>query len=342
MERGYRTEFVLMRAEGELLSEVPTGATIVDLKASRFRHGFLPLVRYLQTERPCGIVAAMWPLTGMAALAARLAGLSSSLVLGEHVNLTQEKTLGNLSDLVHRRLGRFIYGRRSEVVAVSKGVRDDLADRIGMERNKVKVIYNPVASQLGKYPADVAIVNRWKSGRRAIIAIGSFKTQKDYPNLLQSLHRLQETRDARLLILGEGSLRGELEHLVSSLGLQDSVLMPGFVPDPYPYLAHADLFVLSSAWEGLPGVLIEALVAGVPVVSTDCPSGPAEILENGTYGRLVPVGDSEALAAAMAEALDVQHDRDMLRRRGNEFSVERAADQYLALLDPDGKMLACT
>jgi glycosyltransferase involved in cell wall biosynthesis len=115
-------------------------------------------------------------------------------------------------------------------------------------------------------------------------------------------------------------------------------MMPGFVADPYPYLEKADVFVLSSAWEGLGNVIIEALLCGTPVVSTDCPSGPAEILENGRYGRLVPVGDPDALASAIAEALRSPVDRGLLRRRGAEFSVERAADQYLALLDPGGKL----
>jgi glycosyltransferase involved in cell wall biosynthesis len=172
------------------------------------------------------------------------------------------------------------------------------------------------------------------------VAIGSLKSQKDYPTLLKAFVLLRDRRPARLLILGEGPERPALERLIGELGLVDRVRLAGYVADPYPYLEMADLFVLSSAWEGLGNVIIEALVCGTPVVATDCRSGPAEILENGRYGRLVPVSDPESLAAAMAASLTETPDRDVLRARGAEFSVERAADQYLELLDPGGRLLA--
>ncbi len=340
MERGIRIDFVLLRAEGELLADVPAGASVIDLDAKRFRNAFWPLVRYLRREQPAAVLAAMWPLTGLAALAKLVARSDCRLVVSEHSNLSHDLEMLGASDFVHRHFGGAIYKRADGVVAVSQGVKDDLVSRTGLPADAVCVIYNTVRKLSANLLPDPEILQFMESGTEVVVAVGALKEAKDYPTLLRAFARLRQTRDARLLMLGEGGLRGELEELVASLGLQDSVLMPGFVPDPYPYLARADLFVLSSAWEGLGNVIIEALVAGVPVVSTDCPSGPSEILENGKYGRLVPVGNPDALATAMAEALDKPHDRDMLRRRGNEFSVERAADQYLALLDPGGRILA--
>jgi len=165
--------------------------------------------------------------------------------------------------------------------------------------------------------------------------VGGLKREKDFPLLLHAFSRLRNKVDARLLILGEGDERSALEALIRELGLQEPVFLPGFVPDTVPFHAHADLFVLSSSNEGFGNVIVEALEQGTPVVSTDCLSGPAEILEGGRYGTLVPVGDVEALAKAMEDALTHPHDTEALKRRAQDFDVGRIADQYLDLLLPD-------
>jgi len=278
----------------------------------------------------------MWPLTGLAALATTVSGIDCRMVVSEHTTLSGAPYYRGWSRRLHRMFGKRIYGLCDGVVCVSEGMRQDLIAATGLREARASVIYNPVRTPASK-PAscEQALLAWWNGADAKLIAVGSLKPAKDYPSLLRAFASLRQERDARLLILGEGGLRGELEALAASLGIEDSVMMPGFVRDPYPYLAEADLFVLSSAWEGLGNVIIEALACGTPVVSTDCPSGPAEILENGKYGRLVPLGNPEALATAISEALAASHDREALCRRGAEFSVERAADQYLALLDPD-------
>jgi glycosyltransferase involved in cell wall biosynthesis len=156
--------------------------------------------------------------------------------------------------------------------------------------------------------------------------------QKDFPTLLKAFARVRAVRPARLLILGEGKERTELEVLARELGVASDVALPGFVPNPFPHMMRASVFVLSSAWEGLPGVLIEAMACGCPVVSTDCPSGPAEILDGGVYGPLVPVGDDAALAKAILSVLETPPDPERLRARAALFSTDHAADQYLELL----------
>jgi glycosyltransferase involved in cell wall biosynthesis len=333
-ERGHEVSFLLMQAEGALLGELPKGGEVVDLGISRFRYAPRRLAGALKGRRPDAVIASLWPLTGLAVLARALGGSNCRLVLVEHSNLSRSAAVRGLGDLVNRRLGAFIYGAADAVVAVSQGVKDDLVARTGLKADHVRVIHNPVRTPDPAARADPALLTWWKDARASLIAVGSLKPAKDYPTLLRAFEQLARRRNARILILGEGPARPQLERLVAELGLQERVRLPGAVSDPYPYLTEADLFVLSSAWEGFGNVIVEALAAGTPVVSTDCPSGPAEILENGRYGRLTPVGDVLALARAMDAALETPVDRDMLKARGAEFSVEHAADQYLALLGP--------
>lgn len=172
-----------------------------------------------------------------------------------------------------------------------------------------------------------------------MLAVGSFKTQKNFPLLIRAFAQLPQSLKAKLIILGEGVLRPELEMLIQELGLQERVALPGFALDPSCWYRSADLFVLSSNWEGFGNVIVEALECGMPVVSTDCPSGPAEILANGRYGQLVPVGDATALAAAIQASLLEAHDHEALRRRAQDFAVPKIAEQYLAYFRSKGAQI---
>jgi glycosyltransferase involved in cell wall biosynthesis len=231
---------------------------------------------------------------------------------------------------------RLGYSLADAVVAVSFGVRDDLTELSGLPASRYCVVHNPVPPpEPDPDAADEALLRWWGDGGCArIIAIGSLKPAKDYPTLLRAFAVASRKQAVRLLIVGEGPLRGEIEALIELLGLSDRVRLPGHVPNPYVWLNHADQFVLSSAWEGFGNVIVEAMHCGVPVVSTDCRSGPREILDDGKYGRLVPVGDVDALARAMLDSLTEYHDPAMLRARAHQFSVAQAADDYLALLLP--------
>ena len=166
----------------------------------------------------------------------------------------------------------------------------------------------------------------WTGPHRKVLAVGTLKTIKDYATLLNAFARLRQRVDARLLILGEGECRVDLETQARQLGIASGVFMPGFVKDPSPYYQQADLHVLSSTGEGLGNVIVEALAAGTPVVSTDCLSGPREILSDGQFGRLVPVGDTVALARAMDDSLATLPDPAVLKARAQYFSIEKAAD----------------
>lgn len=337
LARGHAVEIVLMRAEGELLPLAPDGAGLVDLKAPRLRGALLPLARHLRQTRPDALLAAMWPLTSLAVWARDLARVPTRVVVSDH-NDFRLAPPGNSAQgrFKMRRTMRWSYPRADGIVAVSAGVAQSVAALANLPPERVSVIHNPIVPpSADALAAAASAAPAWADhDGPKVIAIGTFKEQKNHALLLTAFARVRQQADARLLILGEGRLRGDLEALRRRLGLDGAVDMPGFVPDPYPYLARADLFVLSSAWEGFGNVIVEALACGTPVVSTDCPSGPREILADGRHGKLVPVGDADALAQAILAALAADHDRPALIRRAQDFSLERAADAYLKLLLP--------
>jgi glycosyltransferase involved in cell wall biosynthesis len=198
----------------------------------------------------------------------------------------------------------------------------------------VTTIYNPVVTDELLEKAREPLDHPWfvEDAPPVILGVGRLEPQKDFETLIRAFHRVQSEREPRLVILGKGSERAKLERLVQSLGMDNSVQMPGFVDNPFQYMARADVFALSSRFEGLPGVLIQAMATGCPVVSTDCPSGPREILEDGRWGALVPVEDEEALAVAILGTIDSPHCLDELRERAQAFSASQAVDQYLDVL----------
>jgi glycosyltransferase involved in cell wall biosynthesis len=333
--QGIKVDFALMRRRGDLLGLLPDGIGIVDLGADRIRGVILPFARYLRKARPDIVIAAMWPLTSAAVLSWRLAGKPGRLYLSDHIQLSiscvQEL---KISPWYLRAVMRLTYPSANGLIAVSEGVKQDMCRLGGFADSQVRVIYNPAAIGVSPQPEPESVRKKlWGTGfDHHILSVGSLKAQKDHATLIRAFAILPASLNAKLTILGEDDLRPELEALVQQLGLQDRVAMPGFVIDTYPWYRTADLFVLSSRWEGFGNVIVEALECGVPVVSTDCPSGPAEILENGRIGRLVPIQDSAALAASIAESLRNPVDRELLMRRARDFSVSTIADQYLDYL----------
>ena len=335
--RGIAVDIVLMRCKGVFLKQVPQTLRLVDLKAPRVRQVPLAFRRYLRAERPDAVIANMWPLTTACIIARALAGSKARILACEHASLSKMyRDWGWLHGFLLRRSLAALYPFADVRAAVSSGVADDLAAITGIDRSRFDVVYNPIAVGPPTSDEAAAVGCAWQgwTGKR-IITVGALKDEKNQALLFHAFARLLETVDARLMLLGEGPLRGELEALSRKLGVADKIVMPGFVTDPAPFYRTADLFVLSSDYEGFGNVIVEALACGLPAVSTDCPSGPAEILEKGRWGRLTPVGDALALADAMAESLAAEHDREALRRRAADFSPALAAKQYLQLLFPE-------
>jgi len=220
-------------------------------------------------------------------------------------------------------------------VTVSDSVGRELADGLGLAPESVETIYNPVVDDTLAARASEAPEHPWfeEGEPPVVLGVGRLTEQKDFATLIRAFALLRRKRDARLLLLGEGRLRAELEQEARILGVSEHVHLPGFVDNPFSYMARAAVTALSSGYEGLPGVLIQAMACGCPVVSTDCPGGSREILGSGRYGRLVAVGDPEALAAALEATLEAPPARAGLRRRAAEFSFDRSVDRYLSLID---------
>ena len=302
-DRGFRTDIVLASAEGPLLKQVPRAVRVIDLKASRVLRSFGPLTAYLRREQPVALLSALNHANLVAMAAARTSGVRTRTVISIHCTFAKVPWLSIRGKAVPWLLGRF--NRWADViVAVSEGVADDVVSKAGIPRHRVTVIYNPVLTPALAQAASEPPSHPWfmDMTRPIVLGAGRLTAQKNF-RLLIDAFALVADKDARLVILGEGPERAALEAHVRQHGLEERVALPGFLDNPYACMARARVFALSSDFEGLPTVLIESLFVGTRVVSTDCESGPREILRDGALGQLVPVGDAPALAGAIARAL---------------------------------------
>lgn len=333
--RGYRLTLVLGRAEGEFIKQLPPGVRVVDLSkhwrlpslAGLALNCFFGLIVYIRRERPTVLMSSLSRANIVATLAARIAGTGTRVVLRE------ANTFHNV-DRFTLFLIKKVYPMADTVVSVSNGIAGDLHTLEKLPRDKVRVIYNPVDIEKVRKLAMQGLDHAWFAPHSppVILGIGRLAPQKDFGLLIRAFTQLRQTRDARLLILGEGAERASLEALVDKLGVAEHVSMPGYVDNPYAYIRRAAVVAVSSRWEGMINVIIEAIAVGTPVVSTDCHSGPAEILDNGRIGKLVQVGDADALCRAMISMLDRPDDAASLRSRAAEFSTHKILPQYAKVL----------
>jgi glycosyltransferase involved in cell wall biosynthesis len=291
-------DLVAARPVGELRASVPANVRVVDLNASRMATAVPSLVQYLRYERPAGMVSMLTHTNIAAIVAAHLARTRTSVVVTEHLPPLRR----NLGERMGTRLIRPLY-ERAEIVAVSAGVRRDLSDATGIPAGRIHVIYNPVDVQSVRERAAEPAADLAPPDVPMLLSVGRLTDQKDHVTLVRAFALVRRQRRCTLVILGEGEGRAAVEAEARRLGVADDVTLPGFIPNPYPHFRRAAAFVLSSRWEGLPTALIEALLLGVPAVSTDCEAGPREILADGRYGALVPVGDARGLAAAILSTL---------------------------------------
>ena len=334
VEQGLSVDLVLVRKEGDFLSLVPPEVRVVNLEGKRLISSVPALVRYLKENKPVAMLSAMQDINLVALWSRRLAGVSTRVVVSVHNTVSQESQ--NSTQLKRRiapYLARKFYPWADGIVTVSQGSADDLM-HLGLSSERIQVIYNPVVTPELFEKAKELIEHPWfePGSPPVILGVGRLEKQKDFPTLIRAFAQVKQQRPARLMILGEGKDRPELEALVQELGLDHDVALPGFVANPFAYMASSAIFVLSSLYEGLPTVLIEAIAVGTRVVSTDCPSGPAEILENGRYGKLVGVGDIKGMAEAIVSTLENPPDSESLQRKAAEFSLEKAVAEYRQVL----------
>jgi glycosyltransferase involved in cell wall biosynthesis len=332
-KEGHPTDLVLGSAWGPFLDEVSDQVRIVDLGARRVAKCLPALTAYLRRVQPEAMLSALGHANVTALLARRLSGGSTRLVVSERASFVGGvQNARTLKSRLVRLAMRLTYREADAVIAVAEAMVPELVDRLGLDPAKVFSAPNPVVTSDLHLKAAATPPHPWmQEAVPVILAAGRLAPEKDFAGLVRAFARL--SAPVRLVILGEGPERPRLEALVARLGLGERVALPGFDPNPYAYMKRARLFVLSSLYEGLPGVLIQAMACGCPVVATDCRTGPREILEDGRWGDLVPVGDVTALAAAMAAVLsrDVHPD---VHRRAADYGEAAAVRRYLDVLLP--------
>jgi glycosyltransferase involved in cell wall biosynthesis len=333
-ERGFNVDVVTPRVEGEFQACVPREARVVNLRAGRVLASLPKLVRYLQRDRPAAVLTAMEHSSVVAIWARAIASAPTVIIATVHTNLSEVvKHAPSRKVRLVPFVCRCFLHRADAVVAVSQGVADDLVEHAPKCRDRIQVIHNPIITSNILSQAKQALEHPWFGPGEApvILGTGRLAQQKDFATLIRAFALVRQQRPARLLILGEGDERQRLEELVADLGIGRDVSLPGYEENPYRYMSRAALFVLSSAWEGFGNVLVEALAAGAPVLATDCKSGPREILEAVRRGRLVQVGDVDALAREMRASLDEKPEPASAAAL-RVFTMDYVVDKYAALL----------
>lgn len=331
-EKDFKIDLICVEAGNQFLDLIPKNVKLINLKLKRTLLSYPFLVSYLFKQKP-KILLTFTTANLVGLLTKIIPGIKTSILISEHLSL--EGSLPQINFLkrnIVKFLMKFLYPKAERIIAISKKVAQDLVKIARVPESKIVIIYNPVISpkifQLGEEKPDEKVNFILKNNLPFILSVGRLTKQKDYSTLIKAFSIVKNYFDIKLLILGEGEERASLENLIRNLNLEKYVFLPGFISNPYPIFKKAKLFVLSSAWEGLPTALIEAMAFGIPVVSTDCPGGSKEILENGKYGKLVKVGDVEGLARAIIEILKNPPDPTLLKARASFFSVEKSASEY--------------
>ncbi|MDE5112623.1 MAG: glycosyltransferase [Trichodesmium sp. St7_bin2_1] len=340
--RGISVDLVVGSATGVFLKEIPPQIRIVDFERQiqpRLQSALkilLPLRRYLQIEKPTALVCYLYTCNVVTLMAKMLVRSKVKLVLVEQIILyeKQEKKQQKLQERFLPILMRWLYPSADKVVACSQGLARDLEIYLGFNHGKIDVIYNPVIDEKLAEKANLFVEHPWfnKGEIPVVLGAGRLVRQKDFATLIRAFALVKKEQKVRLVILGEGQLKNQLLTLVGQLNLENDVAILDFVENPYAYMAKSAVFVLSSGWEGFGNVVAEALAAGAPVVSTNCPSGPAEILDNGKYGELVAVGNSQGMAEAILRVLSGKV-RSVDSAWLEQFTLKYSAQKYLELIN---------
>lgn len=328
--RGIRCDLVIAMNKGRLLDQVPPGVRLVPLGKSKTIKATFALASYLRRERPQALLSTIFPANSTALLARLLASRACRIVLRE-ANQTEFDVASDNTARAHlnRLVLTWLYRRADAVVAVAENVGHGLIEARLVDKSRLHVIRNPAPAPRPPQAPDAA-----SGARPLIVACGRLEPQKDHATLLRAFAKVRARVAAALLILGEGSLLPELQNQARELGIDESVTFAGYTHDPQDQMRKANLFVHPSRFEGMSNVLIEALACGCPIVATDCPGGTREVLADGKYGSLVPVGDETALADAMLRVLLGEVTFPDASEYLRQFNIEHVADAYLSVLFP--------
>lgn len=332
---------LLGKIKGPLIEDIPKEVLVKELNVSHIKYAFFKLIKYFRQERPNIFVSFLSHVNVISGLAKIFSRTKTKLIISERTTfshtpeITKDTKNRLLAFFFLKPLVKFTYPLTDAIVCVSKGVAEDISRFLPSSKiNKVRVIYNPIVSDELYNLADQPVEYFWFSNQKIpiILAVGRLTKAKDYPTLLRAFALICKQKKAHLVILGEGEERKNLENLVHKLNLSESVALLGFQKNPYKFMKRVSVFVLSSKREGFPNVLVEAMTCGVPVVSTNCQSGPNEIIKDGENGILVPIGDEKALAKAILKVLNSHSLRQKFsaegKKRAQDFTVEKSVKEY--------------
>lgn len=328
--RGFSVDLVLLRAEGSYLSSVPSFVNVVDLGEGRVLTSIPKLIRYLKNVRPAVIFTSQMH-TSLAVLwAARLASVGTEVIIRQPTMLApkyarQTRYAKSLKALLLWSAKRWA----DHVVVSSEYMASELLSLSDIPSSKISIIPNPLAIKNIENKSQQSLNHPWFSvdKKPVILAVGRLIEVKDFHSLIVAYSLVIKEIDARLMILGEGPLKPQLERLIEKLGISQSVLLPGFSDNPFYYMRNASIFVSSSLWEGFPNGLIEAMACGTPIVATNCDGGTAEILEHGKWGELVEPKSPDKLAGAIIKVLKCANRPDV-RARAEDFDITKVIKRY--------------
>jgi glycosyltransferase involved in cell wall biosynthesis len=327
------TKLITIDSSGPMHLEIPSECELIELNSRRTRWAFWKLMSLLKQDKPEVIISAQTHLNVLVIIARILTGYPKKLIVVEHITFNDELIKrGPLFERIRPFLIRLFYPLTDRIVAVSPAAVRSIYQYARINK-KIDMIWNGVDIDEICERSSQPVAHHWVNGnKRIVIAMGRLTVQKNFSALLNAFAMIEPIENHHLIILGEGPEYEHLQALAKELGIQDYVDFPGFVENPFAFLAQADLFVLSSRWEGFANVVIEALACGISIVATDCPGGPADILDNQPFARIVPVDNPKEMAAAMQILLSMKFDSAVISEYARNFNIQKVAVSYLELI----------
>lgn len=329
-QKGHTVDLVLARATGPFMASVSSDVRVIELFGRRMLYAIPSLVWILNRKKYDVVISGLDQPNIALLISKWFATSRTKFVVTEHNHpVASNAGAKKLIWRTVRSLRSLLYRHSDHVIAVSQVARQALISNFSVKPENCTAIYNSVDVKKAMQLASQKIHHKWfDENCKVFVAVGRLTLQKNYPLMLRALKIARRSADVRLLILGEGSERPSLKNLVSELGLEESVQLLGFQDNPFSYIGRSSGLLMTSDWEGLPTVLIEAMACGITPVSTDCPSGPSELLGKSEYGYLVPMGDADLFAGAMLEAVNYPKPAKLLTERAQGFSPDRVAQNY--------------